>query len=673
MADAIIRVVENRVVVQVAGSELLTPLVVSASESAAQAEAARVETAAAAAIVEAVTPRVGALETVAGVSGPGLGFIPGTALVIDSARLDAVGRAISLNAVPGGDYVPDASGAFALAIPEALALDGDGPSLGFLPDTPETILRAVLDRATGGALQLIGDGSETGFVTVLTQTPFGLRASAGAGGGGSTDPDAEPVVFDAAGTTLLVPSASGEIGGGRIITWPATTVTSAATTSDVVTDFAITAGVNYETLLEHEEILSVQQMRRASDNAARTLGTHYTVNLTRGTVTNLTADALKLDYTGSRQKKGIVTVDVSSPVPVLTESAQKKRNASLYTPACPAGSVIIGHTLRKGSHFWFIPNHDFFDGVKRTDWPKVIQETERNRRILAPIRSALAGNRPITVIINGNSRAMFGGGDPGANDLNTKPNSSYNDYARDGFFFNNMDNAADRAALKMVVGGSGGTDANLANLDLVPGFNLTGGTPDGYGKTHVLGSYAWTLIKGLHDASPLCPIRVFNFSIYGTASGTGTVGGMSNVLQPDRRDAVLAKITAEVALGNTVMVIPIDGVNDVGDPAFYANLVSFNALAYAAGASAIHHMGLNRPDARYGGNQDSAVALIQQEMTRAAWDTNAAVTDSWPVIGPVSLRGTGLHEDENMAADAAKHDHPFIHVALGRHALRSYL
>ncbi len=667
MADAIIQIVDRQVIVQPFGSELLAPFVVEAAASAAAAEAAKVETEAAEAIVEAVTPRVGALEGVAGIAGPGLGLIRGTTLLIESAWLDAVGRPIRLTAVPEGDYVADDAGDFFPIVPpagEAVALDSDGPMLGMLPDTTELIVRALLDRVFGTPLQLTGDGSDTGYVTQLTLTPTGLLPSGG-GGGGSTDPDAEPVVFDAGGPDLVVPSGQGEIGGQRLIQWATTTITSAATTSDVETDFPVTAGVNAETLLDHEEIVSVQEVRLAdSPFTVQTEDEDYTVDLARGIIKNLTAAALVIDYTGSRQKKGVVAVDVVTGGVAHGEGPEKARNASLYTPGVSNTQIIIGHTLRKGPHFWYMPCHDFYDGVKRTDWPRVIQELERNRPILKPVSSS----DDLSALFVWTSRGAFGSADPGADDFNDTPNSRYNDFVRDGPFYNNF-STADYAALGLEPGGA---DDNLFSFDEVPGFNLTGGTPDGFGKTHLMGSAPWTVIKGLHAFAPKRKIRVFNHSIPGTGSGTGFVNGFANVLEPVRFDAVIARIETEVALGRTVLVFANDGMNDIGNPDFYDNVVTFNQAAMAAGAI-VHLFGVNRPDPRWIGNQDAAVAVLQQELVRAAWDTGAAVTDSWPIIGPNNVRGTGLHEDEVMAANGANHDHPYIHEALGRHALRSYV
>lgn len=609
-------------------------------------------------------------------NGPSFGFAPGTSELVLEVVLDSLDgrpfRAITNGgpAAPGLTIYSASSGEFVkIAGPVPSTGDGGGPvtsdpgaftgpSFGFVPGTAEIAIEVILDSEDDRPFRAISKGPSS--------AP-GLTYYAGSGGGfvkvvGPATPASEPAVFDAASATVPVPAGSVSL-PGRFVAWPAGTVTSPATASVAVTNEALNAGVNQPTWLAYETVLSVASVTRTSDSAAMVLGTDYTLDMSRGFLTNLTGAAMRISYTGSASRKDVISVDPKLPAPVLTltQGTEKPRNAHLYPPALPAGHMEVARVTRKGSRALFLPRWKWRNGVHLDRLAEEADALDYNRRILAPIVARLIRGDRVRVISHGNSRVSMTG-DPNYARLNVNPNSQWSAdpaerWARDVPSYYSRYGSAEMALFGFDV---------LEEFDATPGYNVAGSAADGWGAYHVRGGYVWELLKQLHRLYPEAIIEYRNWSIHGTDSSATISGdGRANAMYPARWDAVKADIVA----GET-LYIPMDPMNELGSTSSYGNWVALASAAQALGA-VVHFMGAARPDPRWS-NRDAAYALSCAEMARAAWDTGSALSDTFRLLSPANLCGLGLHDDEMMDATLQNHEGVPLQRAIGLDAARSY-
>lgn len=608
------------------------------------------------------------------VSAPGIGLIPGSLERVASATLDLDGRPIQLI----GDGSGTSEGTPALLVQTAAgmapvaprpSLGMTGPSLGFMPGTNETVLFATLDVADGRPTQVIGDGTETGLPTLLVQTRYGLRQI-----GAASAPQFDPVTLDFGGPNINVPAGSIMIGATEV-TWEAATLVSPATATEVMTEIAVPAiapdGTS-RTWLPHEEILSVQRVRNVSNGAERAEGNGWTIEPSRGVVTNVSGQALTIDYTGSKQRKDLVSIDPRLPerVPVLTLGTERRRTAQIWAPDKPAGHIEIARSTRKGTHAYLIPGWKWRNGVHIDRQAEDAAQLAYNRDILAPIRARAMRALPTTIVFDGNSRLAQGMGGNVAN-LNTRPNSHQDSdnsqsWERDVPDFYERWDAATRARAGMA-------PADLLLFDAVPGFNLGSGTPDGLGKVHSQQGFGWEWLKALHRKYPDWPLRVLNSSVAGSVSGNILdANGLASALHPTRHAAVIAAIETAVEVdGGPAIYVPIDPMNELGSTESYANWVQLARDAQAAGA-VVHFMGNGRPDPRTPDTSIAAWEFSSREMVRAAWDTGSAVSDASRLLAPANLCGLGLIDDEIASANGRNHDGPEINHPVGLDVARNY-
>ncbi|MBJ7440580.1 MAG: hypothetical protein JHD35_16340, partial [Sphingopyxis sp.] len=425
------------------------------------------------------------------------------------------------------------------------------------------------------------------------------------------------------------------------------------------------------TWLDHDEIISASVIR-TSDSVAMTEGTHYTLDRARGVITNLTANAMTLTYSGSRARKDVLSVNPNTSALTLTDGTESKRNADDWAPELPSGQVELGRILRKGNRTIYIPRHRWRNGVHVDRKADYLAALEYNRQILAPIIRRLKAGQRVRVIAAGNSWAAMGaGGNPALLNVNhssfrgangslswLRDAPTTNDFGT-GYFERYDDATLARHGLNAA--------ARLEWGSTDVGYNLTPDVAkDGHGAVHGRAGYVWAMLAEWHRTWPSAVIEYHNWGVPGTNSGTGALGnGSMNLLNPTRRDAILADIVA----GETI-VIPVDPMNELGSTASYSNWRSFAGLAQAAGA-VVHFMGAARPDPRVGAGAD-AVALSVQDMCRAAWDSGSAISDAWRILSPANLCGIGLHDEEMMAANLINHGSIRLMREIGRDAAQSY-
>lgn len=473
----------------------------------------------------------------------------------------------------------------------------------------------------------------------------------------------DPATFDAGGTTVTVPAGSIPMNGNRTLAWSASNVTSPLPASEAVGGVAIAAGVNVVTALTHETILSVENVTRDSDGATMTAGTHYTVDMSRGLVTNLTASAMTMSYVGGLQRKDIVSIDPQAvnPVPVITTGTARPRASEMWAADLPAGQMEIGRISRRRTQAFYIPRHKWRNGVHLDRLPEDAAQLDYNRNILPPVIARLARGLPVRFIAYGNSRTSMGMfGDPVK--LNTNPNSQYSadptdNWSRDAIgYYERWDDATRLRA--------GVLPAEA--FDTTVGYNLPAGTPDGFGAVHTRQGYVWAFLKALHAKYPDAVIDYRNWGIAGSSTGTGAVNGLGNALYPQRWDAV----RADIIPGQTLF-IPPDPMNEIGSTESYANWMTIAQGAHEAGA-VVHFMGLSRPDPRFDPNGAAKASFSAQEMARAAWDSGSAISDGWRLTSPRNLQGQGLCEDEIASLNMTNHEGTILADAIGRDAARNY-
>ena len=582
------------------------------------------------------------------VRGPSHGFLPGEASPSVSVTTDAAGALLDAEDESGHVFQATRSGSLSAQVATMR-----GPSLGLSPASGQPITEG---RFRSDTLDEVVDvrGGEVSYRGSIPRAANDL-------------PAADPRSFDAGSST--VPVEAGEILlPSRRIAWAAGAVTSPAPANVAVTDEAIAAGNGIVTHLTYELIASVAAVRRASDDAPRVEGTHYRIDRSRGFVANLTADALEIDYIGSPGRKDIVSIDPreANPALTITQGAAKPRNAHLYAQAPPASHMEIARVTRKGPHAFYIPRWKWRNGVHVDRQAEYAAALDHNRRITAPMRQRLITGQRVRIIAHGNSRVSIGTGG-NLSLLNTNPNSKSvagdpaQSWIRDVPGYYELYSQADRALF-------GFDTPSLETFNNDVGYNLPGGTHDGFGAVHVRAGYVWEMLKALHAAYPNAIIDYRNWGIGGTnSSDTIQSNGAGNALYPARWNAVKADIIA----GETIF-IPIDNMNEGPAIDSYANWTRMAREAQALGA-VIHFMGGGRTDPRFSSPDVNLAAFQMGEMARAASDTGSAFSDSWRFLAPENLCGLGLCEDELMDAGLENHEGVPLQRPTGRDAAQAYL
>jgi hypothetical protein len=587
-----------------------------------------------------------------------VGLAPGGVSAIAAATLDRDGRAIELR-TGNGRFSLTSTG---LAVEPVVRVS---PMMGLIPGGAELIVEAAVDDA-GAVLHLFGD--------------LGAHMQAGPGGlRGEAIPVTPPVVaplatFDAAGSAATIPSGSLTYPNHDPVSWAETTVTSPAMPPVIVTDWTIAGVVDQTTLLPYEEVVSIQEVRRASDSAVLADGVDYTVDLSRGRFTNLSGEAMKVDLTGAPQRTDLVSIDPAAapPVPTLTTGTAKERHAQYYPPDLPSRHTEIARVRRYGPHCYVVPHWDFRNGRKIGAEADEAEALSRNKWHLAPFIARLQRGQIVRVVANGNSRVQMGG--PKVGPLNTTPNSIFTgntavDVTRD--------TPAYYANFNQDVRSLFGFDTpNSESFDLIPGFNLASGTPDGLGAAHSRGGYVWEFLKELNRMYPTAPIEYMNMSISGTNSGSDLQEtGFGNALYPERWDATQELISdfTDVHGPGSVLYIPVDNMNELSNGGIDSS-ANWRTLANGAKAlgAVVHFMGNGRPDQRFI-NRDAAMGLKCRDQVIVAIETDTAVSDAWRFISPDTLRGIKMIEDDLMDATDMNHEGPILQRATGRDAARSYL
>lgn len=536
----------------------------------------------------------------------------------------------------------------------AVALNGDA---NFGPNVATTLqnLSLAIQAAYGPVSADLNSFAKVG--SAIAGDPFFYKRVA------NLENPPDPATFDAGGSAVTVPAGTMPTNGSRTQSWPATTVTSPKPATATVPDFAIAAGVNVVTPLDFETIVFVTGVVRASDGAPMVLGTDYSVDMSRGLVTNLSGLAMKMTYIGGFQRKDIVSINVTTgdTTPVNTLGVERKRASEVWYNPVPVGHMEVGRIARRQAHAFYIPRHKWRNGVHLDRLAEDAAQLDYNRQILAPIISRFMRGLPVRFVVPGNSRVAMGmSGDP--TKLNTNPNSRYSDdptqlWARDAEGFHER---WDTETLYHT-----GVAPPLI-FDQTVGFNLAAGTPDGFGAVHMRQGYVWALLKALHARYPDAIIDYRNWGIAGSNSGSDAYNGYGNALYPQRWEAVLGDI-----IPGATLFIPVDPMNELGSPLSYANWLTIAAGAQAAGA-VVHFMGNSRDDLRFDPNSAVKASFSAQEMTRAAWDSGSAVSDAWRLTSPLALQGLGLHEDEIASANMANHEGTILADAIGADAARSY-
>lgn len=476
-------------------------------------------------------------------------------------------------------------------------------------------------------------------------------------------PPPDPPRYDAGGSLITVPAGSMKV-GERLISWLETDLGIDATADVAVTNEAIAAGAGSVTALAYETIVSVQRVRKTSNGQVMTNPQDYTIDQSRGFVTNVNGTAMLIDYTGSPHRKDILHIDVQTPgaVPTVTAGAPRPRTAELWADTIPAGHMEIGRVTRYTGHAFAIFNWKYRNGVHVDRLAEYQEALSRNRQILSPIIARLAQSLPVRVIAYGNSRPSMGMfGDPAK--LNTNPNSHAssdptNNWSRDAYGFFELYDAETQARV-------GADLASRVSFDTTVGYNLPPGTPDGFGAVHLRQGFTWEMLKALHKMYPSAIIDYRNWGIAGSDTSNTANNGLGNARYPQRLNAVLADIIP----GQTVF-IPPDPMNELGSKESYANWVAIARAAQEAGA-VVHFMGNSRADPRFNPDIDAA-AFSAQEMVRAAWATGSAISDGFRLVSPENLPGLGLTEFEIASATLRNHEGPPIFVPLGQDPARSY-
>lgn len=473
----------------------------------------------------------------------------------------------------------------------------------------------------------------------------------------------DPATFDAGSSAVSVPAGAMPTNGSRTQNWPAATVTSPKPATATVPDFAIAAGVNVVTRLDFETIVSVTGVVRASDGAPMALGTDYSIDMSRGLVTNLSGLAMKMTYVGGMQRKDVVSINVTTgnTTPVITLGAERKRTSEVWANPIPAGHMEIGRISRRQAHAFYIPRQKWRNGVHLDRLAEDAAQLAYNRSILGPIISRFVRGLPVRFVVPGNSRVAMGMfGNP--TKLNTNPNSHASSdptqaWSRDAEGFHECWDTETLYHTGV---------APPVQFDETVGYNLPAGTPDGFAYAHMRQGYVWALLKALHARYPDAIIEYRNWGIAGSNSGADAYNGLGNALYPERWEAV----QADIIPGQTLF-IPVDPMNELGSPESYANWVTIAKGAQARGA-VVHFMGNSRDDFRFDPNSAIKASFSAQEMARAAWDTGSAVSDAWRLCSPLALQGLGLHEDEIASANMANHEGTILADAIGQDAARCY-
>ncbi len=444
--------------------------------------------------------------------------------------------------------------------------------------------------------------------------------------------DRDPLSVISPPGAIAIPPAEIDYGSGETVTTRAATLNSPAPANVALSDVPVAAGVNVPTFLAYAQIVSIQEVRRLSDSALRTLGTHYTFTAPNR-ITNLTADALKISYTGRGQRKDKVSVHPVTGAATITLGTERPQNPVYWANPVPPGDIEIGSVFNDGARAAYTPTWHWREGVSLRARDRFAAWLELNRPKYRKIRECLAAGLAVRFIVYGDSRLAIGANGPPAL-VNANPNSHYDDdpelrWRRDDSEYYWSYGAYD--------------DATRTRLGFGTAQLLDFG--DGWGPRHCRQSYAWELIKLLEAAYPG---QVFsagpsptgssyrNWSIGGTRSSDGQSGdGYGDGLYPQRWNAVKADIVS----GATVFLGGF-GANELGEPTTYLNIRTMGEQVQALGAAPLF-VTTTRYSPFYG-EPLKDWRFTTRETVRAAIDSRAGYVDVSEIVAPENLAGSGI-------------------------------
>uniref|UniRef100_UPI0025BD3E5D SGNH/GDSL hydrolase family protein n=1 Tax=Brevundimonas sp. TaxID=1871086 RepID=UPI0025BD3E5D len=363
-------------------------------------------------------------------------------------------------------------------------------------------------------------------------------------------------------------------------------------------------------------------------------GTDYGANMKTGLVQLFGGTApydVSLTVTGFRTRYDLVWADPITGEIGVAEGVARGRDPEEYLPALPSGKVALWHVHVTPGAMELLPVHRFRNMVEIGREAEFQAIREHNLRCLPGLAKRMRTGAAFGLLGLGDSQTEIADGAEPEQQLVANT-------GRDGLRY---------------LQGAIPSDTIAAN---VARFNEDG-TPNASGPIiHIGWSYA---LEAAIEARSACAVSYFNLGIGGTTAAATLVNGLYNGGHPDR-------LAAAIATGAKLAVIAF-GMNQLGDPAIFSQMVAIVAAFRAAGIECII---LTVPGTNVFGPSGDQAAMDKWQATndhlvRAALATDTAYVPFHMITGVGQEAALGISRESFSAANAVNHDGPYVMKKLG--------